>query len=191
MSRVPSDSLGLWLCIDGMRASLLSSRRMYYPIAATAVVIGTEVKRAAKFPSAALKPRHHVACGVRRSADIGSLLTSIYLASTRRVGPHVEGHATQRDRLLLRMPGPHTPVVIGSANRYTPLVGIPLGIRCISDELSELTWPRDLFIASTRHPLRLFCSGVGNMRSLRLSRDGEIRELCRRALMTRMVPQRI
>ena len=152
MSRVPSDSLGLWLCIDGMRASLLSSRRMYYPTAATAVVIGTEVKRAAKFPSAALKPRHHVACGVRRSADIGSLLTSIYLASTRRVGPHVEGHATQRDRLLLRMPGSHTPVVTGSANRYTPLVGIPLGIRCISDELSELTWPRDLFIASTRQP---------------------------------------
>ena len=102
MSRVPSDSLGPWLCIDGIPASLLSSRRMYYPIAATAVVIGTAVKRAAKFPSAALKPRHHVACGVRRSADIGSLLTSIYLASTRRVGPHVEGHATQRDRLLLR-----------------------------------------------------------------------------------------
>ena len=50
------------------------------------------------------------------------------------------------------MPGSHTPVVTGSANRYTPLVGIPLGIRCISDELSELTWPRDLFIASTRQP---------------------------------------
>jgi hypothetical protein len=28
-------------------------------------VIGTAVKRAAKFPSADSKPRYHVACGVR------------------------------------------------------------------------------------------------------------------------------
>jgi hypothetical protein len=153
--RVALGSPGVCLCIDAMPTSLLSWRHMQCDSGHrlwTTAVIGAAVKRAAKFPSAALKPRHHVACGVRWSAGIGSLLTSIYLASTRRVGPHVEGHASQRDQLLLRMPGSHTPVVTGNANRYTPLVGIPLGIRCISDELSELIWPRDLFIASTRQP---------------------------------------
>jgi hypothetical protein len=153
--RVAAGSPGVRLCIDAMATSLLSSRHMQCDSGHrlwTTAVIGTAVKRAAKFPSAALKPRYHVACGVRWSADIGSLPTFIYLASTRRVRAHAEGHATQRDRLSLRMPGSHTPVVTGNATRYTPLVGIPLGIRCISDERSELTWPRDLFIASTRQP---------------------------------------
>lgn len=126
--RVAAGPPGVCLCIDAMPTSLLSSRHLQCDSGHrlwTTAVIGTVAKRAAEYPSAAFKPRHHVACGVRWwSADIGSILTSINLASTRRVGPHVEGHASQRVRLLLRMPGSHTRVVTGNANRYTPLVGI-------------------------------------------------------------------
>ena len=151
MNRVSSDSLGLWLCIDGMCAGLSRSGRNSYSTAATVAVIGTRVKRAAKFPSAALKLRHHVACGVRWSADIGSFSLRPIIG-LQRVASVRASKAMRINEIgsCLECRGSHTPVVTGNANRYTQLVGIPPGIGCISDELSEMTWPRDFFIASTR-----------------------------------------